>query len=108
MADEAEKIILRGTLKCSNKPVSGFISLDGYQGAPGYTVQQDGRFLFEIPREAVDHLNELNDGSNHQLYAFKFGGGTVVIPIELDENSESEISIDFDNKKYEIKTRRLE
>ncbi|MBI5653498.1 MAG: hypothetical protein HZC40_24085 [Chloroflexi bacterium] len=108
MTDETAKTILRGILKYTDKPVSGFVSLDGYQGAPGYIVQGDGKFFFEIPRDVVKQLNELNAGPDHQLYAFKSGGGTIVVPFELAENSEIEISINFEDKKHEIKTRRHE
>ncbi|MBI5034056.1 MAG: hypothetical protein HZB51_26340 [Chloroflexi bacterium] len=108
MEDESGETVLKGILKCTDRPVQGFISLDGYQGAPGYQVRDDGRFLFEIPIAVAQQLHELNDGPNHRLYVFKTGGGSIVIPIELVENSESEISIDFDSNKYEINIRRYE
>lgn len=76
--------------------VEGFVSFEGYQGAPGIIVGEDGIFIFELDKSSLENRD-------YTLYVFEKGfSGWPAILLNPLSSDKTILNINVETKMYEI------
>ena len=91
-------MMLSGLLISNQGPVEGFISIDGYHGAPGILVGPDGKFKVDIDDESVQD-------KDFTVYVFGKGWpGGPEIPVNFVRLGSVYIEINVETRFYTIQS----